>query len=338
MKKQKLSRLLGVLLIIFASFSIYLESTSIRVNPTESVVFVSSFSDKPEVKGPGKWYKYPWEKVHLYNLSPAIYRNEIEILDKDKNHLIITLVARFSPALEDLESLHEEMGTGYESDFVIPQIIQKTRSTSSNYNAEEIWAIKRSEFELELKRTLKNELSRNHIDLKSFTIVSIDLPVKLERLLIKKSELEEDCVFNNDIKSLSIEAIQKLDSSINFNWDNETKEVSAIYDNDTIFVSIGGCNHFNFTAKLKSIQNFDDTVFWLEKAKWLANMFFWKQIGEDYAKAIEDGRLIKDDNTSNDKIHFMYPPDTSITNIYKTGITITKIPDGTILEVGAYVN
>ncbi len=166
-----------------------------------------------------------------------------------------------------------------------------------------------------------------------------NLEKTLEELNSQEDLTEDDCVFNNDIKGLSTEAILKLNPTVNFNWNEEAQQITAIHEDDTVFISIGGCYHFNFIAGLRTNkQNFKDSTFWLSKAKWLASTFFWNSIGEDYSNAIDNQLLIKRNHNTLNEIHYDFPPDTTLTNIYYTGVTISQTRFGTSVEVGAYVN
>lgn len=173
-------------------------------------------------------------------------------------------------------------------------------------------------------------------------------PIMEEKEPLELGEVEDDfediidigdCVFNDDIKGQSVEALLEYDSNLDYEWNEGAKEVTAVIDKDTVYVSMGGCYHYGFTAGLRtSNQNFDDTAFWFSKAKWIANSFLWKSIGEDYTRVIDNGQLIKRSNNTLNEVHYNFPPDTSITNIYIEGVTISRSPKGTTVEVGGYMN
>lgn len=162
---------------------------------------------------------------------------------------------------------------------------------------------------------------------------------ELEETNTQEEQTEDDCIFNNDVKGLSTEAILSLDSTLAYIWDGENQEVLTIYEGDTVFVSFGGCYHMNFVAGIRTTKRtFEDTVFWFGKAKWLADSFFRPYIGEDYSRAIENNQLIKRENNTINEFHYYLPVDTGITNIIHEGITISRTETGTTVEIGSYMN
>lgn len=182
-------------------------------------------------------------------------------------------------------------------------------------------------------------LQENEDSVADNPLLELDTIDPIAKTEIVEQELEDDCVFNNDIKGLSIEALTKFDSTLNYNWNNERMELTAVFSTDTLYLSIGGCYHFNFIAGLRTNnKNFEDTAYWFNKAKWLATSFFWNSIGEDYTNAIDNDLLIKRGYNTLNEVHYNFPPDTTLTNMYNTGVTISRNSNGTIVEIGTYVN
>ena len=104
---------------------------------------------------------------------------------------------------------------------------------------------------------------------------------------------EEACIFNNDRKALTTEAIMDFDSSLNFWWDEEQQMAILPFGQDTLKLSIGGCDHFAYTATYAaSGHSPKDSLFWFGKLHWIARSF-WGTTGRDFSQKLETSPLIK---------------------------------------------
>ncbi len=79
---------------------------------------------------------------------------------------------------------------------------------------------------------------------------------------------KDSCVFNNNYKQLTTEWLHKLGKT-NFEWNTKKKQAILKWNDDIVFVSVGGCTHFT-TSVLLQLQNdthkLNDTAYWVKKA------------------------------------------------------------------------
>lgn len=199
-----MQKILLVALLTFVGLAtfIILETKTFIVEPFESAVIESPISSSIKVRPPGTWFKFPWNTVHIYDMSESTSRHELEVLDKDSNSINITLVARFSPIRENLGTLHVNTGKNYQLEFIDPYIILTTKEIASNYSAEELWVSQRFEFETILTDNITGALSKQYVDLKSLTVISINIPAELEEA-IRENYQETDPEESNEPEETS---------------------------------------------------------------------------------------------------------------------------------------
>ncbi len=107
----------------------------------------------------------------------------------------------------------------------------------------------------------------------------------------KREEDEEDCVFNNDYKGLTIGWLKELNKP-NFIWRNDLDQALIPMGEDTVFLSQGGCVHFGLLVELKLTNDnhaISDSVFWVHKALNLATEYKM----DHYQKMIEVAKIRK---------------------------------------------
>ena len=145
---------------------------------------------------------------------------------------------------------------------------------------------------------------------------------------------QDDCVFNNDYKGLSAEAIHQFDTNLKIKFNPKDKVSTAILKNgDLLKLTIGGCYHMNYYAEITSNIDFKNKKQLEQKLLWLVKSFFGKGYDEDYQKIIRNHEFkLSEKSTSNKKIFEINFKTKDVTNIiYETFIfekinsKITKI-------------
>jgi hypothetical protein len=101
------------------------------------------------------------------------------------------------------------------------------------------------------------------------------------------SEEEPDCIF--DLAAQTDEFIKETEEFRNYAWDSLSKTATIILENgDTLYAQRGGCYHFTYSGRLVTKEKHEimDTVFWLNKGKWMADRIF-----RDYDKKLVDSLI-----------------------------------------------
>lgn len=152
-----------------------------------------------------------------------------------------------------------------------------------------------------------------------------------------------NCAFDTNTCQFTTEAILKFDPQLDVSYSNKLKQATAVLNNgDTLWLHIGGCNHFSYNAKLSTSIAFTDTTALTEKAKWLAQTFF-EGSGFDlkYSECIDNGlyeKAVSGKKKSAYKLYHIINPDTSQTNMIYDGFSFEKKENRVIIEIGGSVN
>ncbi|MEM7575032.1 MAG: hypothetical protein AAF433_19155 [Bacteroidota bacterium] len=125
---------------------------------------------------------------------------------------------------------------------------------------------------------------------------------------------QEDCIFNNDLQSLTTTWLKEL-AFHNYSWDTTQNLAKISFGKDTIYARKGGCQHFETTVVRKFYQleiPFEEERFWFEAARELASLFELQEVAEalrsDHLKLKltneQEAWLIVDDLDMADNLYF----------------------------------
>jgi len=97
-------------------------------------------------------------------------------------HILTMLENKF----KDIGFIHEQFGINYINKLVIPEIRSAVRKIMGQYDAEEIYSLKRQEVEEKIIEETKSVLSQNYIQMTALLIRSIKIPEKLKTAIEDK--------------------------------------------------------------------------------------------------------------------------------------------------------
>ena len=144
---------------------------------------------------------------------------------------------------------------------------------------------------------------------------------------------EEDCVFNNDIKGLTTQAILQYSDSLTFRWLEEREEALIVLDQDTLLLSMGGCSHFAYSSTyISQHKSIEDTAFWFSKARWIARTFI-NQEAFLKLKQKPEKKI-----TGAGTVHYEFPADTALTNFFFNGLILQSKGKRGRMRMEAYYN
>lgn len=148
-------------------------------------------------------------------------------------------------------------------------------------------------------------------------------------------EEENDCVFNNDYKSLTTEWLTDLGKT-EFIWNTDTNQAEIYSNKDTVFVSKGGCTHFGILVELRLSNDshiISDSEYWLSKALNLATEFDFKH----YKKMITENNLKRVEANEN-VVWFEIEDNNTDDNLFYSGIEINMEDKSKVIRLGKYYN
>jgi len=149
-----------------------------------------------------------------------------------------------------------------------------------------------------------------------------------------------DCVFDTSMFKFTTEKLREFNKGIIYTWDNNKKEATVKFpDDDTLKLSIGGCDHFGYTATyLTASSKFYDQVFLIDKAKWLAKNFLGGGFDKKFVYCISSNLYNIDSSRYDSKSLTIIDKDTSITNMIFEPILFELQGSRTKISVVGYEN
>ena len=185
---------LGIIvgIVLVASFS-----TIITVQPGERAIVFRPWTgglDKENILTEGIHIIAPWNKTYTYDVREQTIEfsladnayGELDVLDKNGLTIHVEVTVRFYPVFKDIGFIHEQFGINYINKLVIPEIRSAVRKIMGQYDAEEIYSLKRQEVEEKIIEETKSVLSQNYIQMTALLIRSIKIPEKLKTAIEDK--------------------------------------------------------------------------------------------------------------------------------------------------------
>lgn len=152
---------------------------------------------------------------------------------------------------------------------------------------------------------------------------------------------EDDCVFDTSAYRFTTAALKKYKADIRFQWNKDDGEAQAVVDHgDTLWLSIGGCYHFGYSAILSTGIPFPDSAALTGKSMWLARTFFDGGFDDKYVECISKGMFRRTETHDPQHLHHfeIIDPDTSITNSIYEGFSFESQGTRTRIVISGYMN
>lgn len=138
---------------------------------------------------------------------------------------------------------------------------------------------------------------------------------------------QSDCVFNDDYKGLSEEAIHRFDKNLKIKFNSKTNiSTTTLKNGDVLKLSIGGCYHMNYFVEISSNLNFKNQREFEKKLLWMIRNFFGKGYVEDFDKIIKNHEFrLSEKSTSTKRIFEINFKTKDVTNIIYETFVFEKI-------------
>lgn len=106
----------------------------------------------------GVAYKWPWDKIYLYDARLQVVDYPFEVLTSDGLEAIVDISTRYRLIREDIALLHKNIGPDYVKTLLLPEVNSHARHEISQYTPEELYSLKRIEIEQAIAEGLKNAM------------------------------------------------------------------------------------------------------------------------------------------------------------------------------------
>jgi len=172
------------------------------------------------------------------------------------------------------------------------------------------------------------------------SLLSFTLIIDCKSQTTKQKGQYEDCTFDTASYEPVKKAIRKYNKTISYSWNQETKTARCILpDGDTLFLHIGGCDHYSYSAELHTSIRYLETKKLIEKSRWIAMNFFSDGFDDQYNQLISSGNY-KIEKSEKKDFQFFEIQNVSKepTNHILDGFSFLKNGKGTIIRISAYIN
>ncbi|MGX7668771.1 hypothetical protein [Flavobacterium pedocola] len=149
-------------------------------------------------------------------------------------------------------------------------------------------------------------------------------------------ELEDnsDCIFDDNYKKITEDWLNEVEIK-KYVWDPENNKAIFVYNEDTLTLYRGGCNHFISSVEIKTEiypnKALDSTL--LKKINDIACKFKFN----NYCKKLIEGEFKKIDN-GNSSFFLEFEDDDPEDNLISEGIQILEKEKRTIIKMSEYYN
>ena len=139
--------------------------------------------------------KWPWDRVHIYNIRLQEQGKEFDVLSADGLHVEVEVSVRYRPIENYLGQLHRNVGPDFVKTLLLPTIGALAREEMGKYKPSELYSEKRSRVEEEILRRLRAEAPvrylfegkpHNALHIENVFVRSIKLPEVVEKAINEK--------------------------------------------------------------------------------------------------------------------------------------------------------
>lgn len=146
---------------------------------------------------------------------------------------------------------------------------------------------------------------------------------------------DDDCVFNNDYKGLTIDWLKELKIT-EFIWRDDLKQALIPRGLDTVFLQQGGCTHSGFVVELKLTDDqhaITDSAYWITKALELSREYQM----DYYEQVIREGKIKKAESGQTSLWYEVEDKDVD-DNLIFNGIEIAQDGQNKRVSISQYFN
>jgi hypothetical protein len=161
-------------------------------------------------------------------------------------------------------------------------------------------------------------------------------------------EMQDECVFDTSTYKFTTEKLKKYQHNISYRWDSWRAEARTVLaDGDTLWLHIGGCDHFSYMATLSTALSIADSAALMEKTRWLARTFLDMGFDTGYDEMIIKRQFeLGEHSTAGKEYHYgvITSSDTAVTNHFHDGFhfydgfSFTRSGTRTRIEIAGYIN
>lgn len=144
--------------------------------------------------GEGTVVIFPWDKVHVYDLSVQQLRLQTTVYTSDGLLLNVTVSARFRADREHLPRLHSELGPEYVDKLVEPELLASVRAVIGRFDAEQVYARGEQGLTDAIRSEFEARLAGQDIQFSEVLLVKLLMPERLQEAVQDKLAREQEAL------------------------------------------------------------------------------------------------------------------------------------------------
>ncbi len=133
----------------------------------------------------------PWNELYVYDVRVNQAEAKMQVLSKNGLNINIDVSYRYQPNAAKLAYLHNEVGSEYQKNIVIPDLKAATREIIGKYLPEELYSSKRETIQTEIFERTRDAIEGKHIILDAVLIKDIGLPPTVKEAIEEKLKAEQ---------------------------------------------------------------------------------------------------------------------------------------------------
>jgi len=190
--KKLIASIIIVLIVLVAMYK-----SSITLKSGQAGVLFQTFVngvDTTETMGEGFHFIAPWNKVIVYNVKQQTKEESMSVLSSNGLEITVDVTLQFKPVFKQLPHLHQEKGTNYVLDIVVPAIRAATRAVIGRYTPEEIYSSKREVIVTEIDQETVKLLAKQFVQVEAILVRDITLPPTIKTAIETKLRFEQEAL------------------------------------------------------------------------------------------------------------------------------------------------
>ncbi|MEL6670734.1 MAG: prohibitin family protein [Bacteroidota bacterium] len=193
------SRVISTAALVFVGFLLLVFITSgvfVTIKAGEKGVLFRKFGDGVDLTQTypqGFHMIAPWNTMVRYNTRiQELTMDKMEILANNGLAINLDLTLFYKPVDKDLPRLHDQIGQGYASTIIVPEIRSVVREVIGKISPEALYAGKREEVQAEIMDKTQKSLAQKYIQLDAIRIRNVELPATIREAIESKLEAEQE--------------------------------------------------------------------------------------------------------------------------------------------------
>ncbi|MDC1491880.1 prohibitin family protein [Flavobacteriaceae bacterium] len=194
---EKLIRRIGIPFIVVIVLSLLFAANSFHNIPAgqAGVVFETLgqgvVTDEPPL-GEGLNIVLPWNRVVKYVVRQSTDTEKLDALSSNGLEIQVEATVWFRPVIKSLGKLHQEKGTDYKNQILLPALKSAARSVVGRYTPEQLYASKRDIVQQEIFDETKKIVESQYILLEKVLIRDVVLPTTITEAIERKLKQEQE--------------------------------------------------------------------------------------------------------------------------------------------------